>query len=168
MDIISHGLWGSIAFGRKNKRSFWKAFLFGIAPDFLAFAPLFILIFSGIIERPPIPPVEPPDTSLIPQFVYQIYNVTHSLIIFVAVFGLLWLILRRPVWELGAWGLHILLDIPTHSYKFFPTPFLWPISDFKVNGAGWAEPYVFFPNVILLLILYLWFYFIRPRIKAAK
>ena len=56
MDIISHGLWGSITFGRKNKKSFWTAFLFGLAPDFLAFAPLFILIFLGIVDRPPISP----------------------------------------------------------------------------------------------------------------
>ena len=32
MDIVSHGLWGALAFGRKNRRSFWLAFGIGLAP----------------------------------------------------------------------------------------------------------------------------------------
>ncbi len=47
MDIVSHGLWGGAAFGRKNKKSFWVAFLFGVLPDLLAFGPFFIGIQSG-------------------------------------------------------------------------------------------------------------------------
>ena len=168
MDIISHGLWGSIAFGRKNKKSFRTAFLFGLAPDFLAFAPLFILIFLGIVDRPSIPPMEPPDTSLIPSFVYGVYNVTHSLFVFAAAFLFLWIILRKPMWEICAWGLHILLDIPTHSYQFFPTPFLWPISDFRFDGIGWSDPYIFFPNIVVLLILYVWFYLIKRNNGVAN
>ncbi|MDP3740794.1 MAG: hypothetical protein Q8R08_00520 [bacterium] len=168
MDIISHGLWGSIAFGRKNKKSFWTAFLFGIAPDFLAFAPLFTLIFLGIYERPPISLVEPPDVSLIPLFVYGVYNITHSLFVFAAAFLIIWLIRRRPLWEIYAWGLHIILDIPTHSYQFFPTPFLWPISDFRIDGIGWASPLIFFPNIAILIILYIWFYLIKRISGVAK
>ena len=162
MDIASHGLWGGIAFGRKNKKSFWAAFLFGILPDFLAFGPFFIGTFFGFYKWPRFGP-EPPDPSLIPSFVGQVYNITHSLIIFAAVFLIIWLILKRPVYEMLAWGLHILVDIPTHSYRFFPTPFLWPISDLKVDGVGWGHPYIFFPNIALLILLYLWFFVIKKR-----
>lgn len=35
MDIVSHGLWGAIAFGRRTRSSFWLSFVFGIAPDFV-------------------------------------------------------------------------------------------------------------------------------------
>ena len=33
MDIISHGLWGAFAFGRRNRTSFSLAFAIGMAPD---------------------------------------------------------------------------------------------------------------------------------------
>jgi hypothetical protein len=36
MDVISHGLWGGVAFGRKNKKYFWWSFGFGIMPDLLS------------------------------------------------------------------------------------------------------------------------------------
>jgi len=58
-----------------------------------------------------------------------------------------------------AWALHIIIDIPTHSYELFPTPFLWPISDFKINGIPWDNSIILIPDIILLIILYtFWFY----------
>jgi CRISPR-associated DxTHG motif protein len=79
------------------------------------------------------------------------------------VFTLLWVIFRKPIWESLAWGLHILLDIFTHSFRFFPTPFLWPISDFKVNGWHWGRPEIVIPNIFLLVLLYAWFLYRRWR-----
>lgn len=163
MDIVSHGLWGGAAFGRKNKKNFWTAFLFGILPDFLAFGPFFTGIFLGFYKWPGFGPEPPPDPSLVPSYIGQVYNITHSLIVFAVVFFLVWLIFKKPVYEMLAWGLHILFDIPTHSYQFFPTPFLWPISNFEVNGQSWATPYIFFPNALLLIIFYLYFFVIKKR-----
>ena len=173
MDIISHGLWGSVAFGRKNRRAFWLAFFFGVMPDFVAFAPYFIGTWLGVISIPGLPrapgiPSEPPDPALIPAFVFQTYNVSHSLVVFAAVFMLLWLLFHRPVWEISSWGLHILFDIPFHTSQFFPTPFLWPLSGLHVSGISWAEPVVFFPNVVLLAGLYLWFFAVRPRLRRGR
>ncbi|MBX4215571.1 hypothetical protein KW797_01335 [Candidatus Parcubacteria bacterium] len=162
MDIISHGLWGSIAFGRKNRRSFWLAFVCGILPDFLAFAPYTIGMLLGMVPRP-MAFGEPPNPEAFPSYIYQVYNMSHSLVIFALVFLALWLLFRRPIWEFSAWGLHILVDIPTHSTRFFPTPFLWPVSDLHVNGHSWGDPIIFIPNVLLLFGLYLWFYWIKPR-----
>lgn len=163
MDIVSHGLWGSLAFGRRNRRSFWLAFFSGIGPDLLSFGPFFALAFLGLAERPAFSS-EPPDPALIPAYVHQLYQVTHSLIIFLALFSILWLMLRRLPWEFSAWGLHILVDIPTHSYRFFPTPFLWPVSNFTFNGWHWGSPWIFFPNAAALAILYLWLFMRRRRI----
>jgi len=166
MDIFSHGLWGGIALGRRNKKSFIKAFVFGVAPDLLSFGFFFVLMLLGISQRPDFS-VEPPSADLIPGYVHILYNITHSLIVFMLLFGVLFLVFRKPVWEFLAWGLHILIDIPTHSYEFFPTPFLWPVSDFTVDGRGWAAPEIFFPNVVLLLALYAWFFISkRKRIRA--
>ena len=166
MDVISHGLWGSLAFGRSRKKSFWLAFLFGILPDVLSFGLFFVTRFFGIGNEVHFGP-EPPGPRFIPQYVHSLYTITHSAIIFLIVFGAVWIILRKPLWELGAWGLHILFDIPTHSYRFFPTPFLWPISSFTINGVGWAHPFIFFPNIILLAAFYLLFFMTKRRSRKA-
>ena len=163
MDIISHGLWGSVAFGRKNRKSFLLAFLFGVMPDLLSFGIFFVLTLFGVFQRPDFGGLEPPTNEMIPHFVHSLYNITHSLVVFVVLFALLWLIFKRPILEFGAWGLHILVDIPTHSSAFFPTPFLWPLSDFMVDGKNWSSPYIFIPNVVLLFVLYLWFFVLKKK-----
>lgn len=159
MDIISHGLWGGIAVGRKNKKSFWLAFLFGVAPDLFSFGIFFLARLAGFYGE--VHWGGRPDADIVPSFVSCLYNFTHSLVIFAAVFFLLWLLNRRPIWEVCAWGLHIVLDIFTHSYSFFPTPFLWPVSDLKFDGRSWGDPIIFIPNISLLLILYVGFFVYR-------
>jgi hypothetical protein len=164
MDVLSHGLWGGISFGRKNKKSFWLSFFIGIAPDLFSFGIFFIIaLFSGIsLEFKG----EPPNSSLIPGYVGHLYNLTHSLIIFVLIFFSFRIFLKRWVTELLAWPLHILLDIFSHSYQFYPTPFLWPISDYKIDAVSWADPRIFLPNVILLAVLYaMWFITKKYKIK---
>jgi hypothetical protein len=46
---------------------------------------------------------------------------------------------RWPPKEVTAWALHILIDIPTHSRRRWGPQFLWPLSDFAVDGISWAE-----------------------------
>ncbi|HEX9371180.1 MAG TPA: hypothetical protein VF897_09245 [Roseiflexaceae bacterium] len=46
---------------------------------------------------------------------------------------------RWPREELTAWGLHILIDIPTHSRRRWGPQFVWPLSDVAVDGVSWAE-----------------------------
>ena len=167
MDVFSHGLWGGVAFGRKNRRSFITACAFGVAPDLLSFGVLFVLMVFGFTTLPDFS-LEPPDPTSIPQYVHALYNVTHSLVVFMGIFGLLWLYVKRPVWESLAWMLHVLVDIPTHSYDFFPTPFLWPVSGLMVDGVPWSSPWIFIPNVILLAGAYLWFFVIRSRVSRLQ
>ncbi|MFA6973417.1 MAG: hypothetical protein WC238_01580 [Parcubacteria group bacterium] len=162
MDIISHGLWGSGVFGRKDRKSFWLTFFFGVAPDLFSFGILFVANLLGILERPDFSHGTPSPAS-VPQFVHVLYNYTHSLVIFLAVFLLVWFIRKKPFWLMGAWALHILIDIPSHSSAFFPTPFLWPVSNFHVNGISWGNPVVYVPNLILLAILYLWFFIAKRK-----
>lgn len=165
MDIISHGLWGSLAFGREYRKSFWLAFFFGIAPDILSFGIYMAASFLGLATHPDWSSGRHPDPSQIPLYVHSLYNLTHSFVVFLTVFGLVWLFRKKPLYVLSAWGLHILMDIPTHSYIFFPTPFLWPLSDFRISGISWSDPIIFIPNAVLLAALYLWFFVIRrhPR-----
>lgn len=165
MDIFSHGLWGDLAVGRKSKNDFWTAFAIGMLPDLITFGLPFLSRLSGFSQEQQHSSGHM-DMSSIPDYVFQLYNITHSLIIFAAVFAAVWIFRKKPQWLLGAWGLHILVDIPTHDASFFPTPFLWPISDFKISGINWGDPIIFFPNLILLAIAYsfwAYFYFKRKR-----
>lgn len=160
MDIFSHGLYGGVAFGRLSKRDYITAFLFGIAPDLSAFGIFFItsLISRGAIGKP--------NLETIPSYIFSIYDFSHSLVVFVVFFAFLWFLGYKHFAKLTlAWPLHILVDIPTHDSTFFPTPFLWPISDFSVDGISWGHPMIFIPNVILLLGLYGYWYIKRRKIR---
>src|SRR6185436_4595384 len=125
MDTLAHGLWGGAVFGQKKREWKW-AFVLGMAPDLLSFGPFFLTRFGDIASRWAHRTFEPPDPHIIPAYVYHAYNVTHSLVMWALLFGLVWAWKRRVYWPLAAWALHILCDIPTHSTRFFPTPFLWP------------------------------------------
>ena len=167
MDILSHGLWGSAVVGRKGKKSFWLAFFFGVAPDLFSFGIFTASVWLGF-ESGPEWQHGPPDPSQIPSYVYSLYNVTHSLFVFLLIFGIVFAFRKKPMWEMSAWGFHVLLDIFTHSERFFPTPFLWPISDFHVNGQSWGTWWIFLPNVALLALVYAyWGWKIRKHAHAS-
>lgn len=146
---------------------FWWAFFFGMMPDILVFGPSFIGRFISMLSHGG-SFFGRPDFASIPQYVYQGYNITHSIVIFAIVFGLVWFIRRKPPLVILGWPLHIITDLFTHSTEFFPTPIFWPISDFHVNGIPWSTPYIFIPNVILLIILYTYFFVIRPRFRKTE
>ena len=159
MDILSHGLWGGVIWGRKNKRSFWLSFFFGITPDFFSFGIFFIVrMFSfGGFGRP--------EEVNIPSFVHHLYNITHSFVIFALVFAIVWLILKRPVWEMSAWAFHIFLDIFTHSTDFFPTPYAWPFHHQFINSISWGTPSIFFTNIFFLTLIYAVYWYRKKRYK---
>lgn len=160
MDIVSHGLYGGVAFGRMSRRDYLTAFFFGIAPDLSAFGTFFItsLITSGGVGRPGL------DT--IPSYVFSIYSVSHSLVVYAVSFSLSWFLGKKHFAKLTlAWPLHVLVDIPTHDASFFPTPFLWPISDFHIDGTSWGQPMIFIPNVVLLVCLHGYWYWQRRKTR---
>ena len=70
-----------------------------------------------------------------------LYPAGHSLIVFLLVFGVATVLARRIVFEMLGWLLHILIDIPTHSFSYYATRFLWPLSDYRVDGIPWWTPW---------------------------
>ncbi len=96
MDILSHGLWGALAFGRRSRHSFWLAFAIGLAPDLCSFGILWIAAMLGLSPKPDFSHGTPPESS-IPSYLHQLYEVTHSLLVCLAVFALLWLLIKQPV-----------------------------------------------------------------------
>lgn len=156
MDTLSHGLWGGVVFGRRH---FWWAFLFGMGPDLLSFGPFFVMrALAGFPAYPMEPGMRAPALSFLPAFVPFLYNITHSLIIWLLLFSMIWIVRKKPFWIFGAWALHILLDIPTHTTRYFPTPFLWPFPTPFVDGIPWSRPWFFYTNLSALLIgvIYHW------------
>ncbi len=157
MDILSHALWGGVAFGRAKKRDFWAAFTLGAAPDLLAFTVPSAARLVSYMSGNGLTEGFRHNMADFPQYVFTLYSIGHSLVIFTAVFVGVWLLRKKPYIPLLAWGFHVFLDIFTHSIDFFPTPFLWPFSDYRFNGLSWGHPIIFIPNVLLLALAYgLW------------
>lgn len=169
MDILAHGLWvGAVykAINKKNKRPLSVKFaaFWGVFPDLFAFTIGFVWLFGNLLfgdtnladlPRPDSVEPAPRDTLPIFRLTPLLYSLSHSAIIFFIVFGIVYFVFRRPVWELGGWFIHIILDIPTHSYQFYPTPFLWPLSDWKFNGFSWGTLWFLIPNYIGIIGAYL-------------
>ncbi|MEK7507610.1 MAG: hypothetical protein AAB602_00815, partial [Patescibacteria group bacterium] len=130
----------------------WILILFGLA--------------TGAIHPSAIPgpdSVEPPPPGGFPSSIFNLasslYNISHSAIVFGIVFLTVWAIRKKIMWELGGWLIHILIDIPTHSYAFFPTPALWPLSEWKfMHGISWNTGWFMAVNYSLLVVTYLSLY----------
>jgi hypothetical protein len=162
MDVFSHALWGYAALHRDAGLRRWGA-LAGAMPDLLWFVPSTIervaargwsAIATGSdrhIWRADGPPL-PPDL-VAAYFKYYIY--THSLIVLGAITAAVLLSRwRRWAWLAVPYGLHILMDIPTHE-RYQTRPF-YPLSSWQFDGLAWADPRVFWPNAVALAIVYAW------------
>lgn len=178
MDILAHTLWTAAAAKTVNFRLQkkvnvrWSAF-WGVFPDLFAFTlPFTWLIWQRLFGNPdlarfPRPEHTEPVIPTPPVFnlASTLYNYSHSLIIFAVVFAVIWGLRRRPVWELLGWLLHILIDIPSHTTAFYPTPLFWPISNFRTSGVSWADPKFMVINYSALIVTYLIFFLVKRRKK---
>jgi len=167
MDIFAHAFWavtaGKIAVV-KNRKSLnsWLMAWWGIFPDLFAFTIPFVwliykLTFGGeSLSDLPRPDEMSPATEQV--WVFQLasflYNISHSLIVFVLAFAITFYVLKKPRWEIISWLIHIIIDIPTHSYQFYPTPFLWPVSSWKFDGVSWDRPWFMAVNFLAIVITY--------------
>ncbi len=197
MDIVSHGLWGALLAKAVNVRLRRKkvggearkldpllAGFWGFAPDLVAFTPIFLLFGGGMLSghlepenfpRPTQAEAAGANVSGIFWLTHAIYSVTHSAVVFVAIFFGVWafrkFVLKRRypfMWELTPWALHLLMDLPTHSYRFYPTPILWPISEWRFDGIPWSTPWIFAANYIALALGFYLMHRRRRRVEAME
>ena len=161
MDVVAHGLWGGTLFYARGRKKFLAAVLIGVAPDLLAFGTFFVTHPEWLTLRLAGKLSGPPPLALLPPYVFYAYNLTHSLVVWAIAFFVLWGLMKKPPWLLGAWLLHILCDIPTHASSYFPTPFLWPFPTPFVNGIPWSTPWFMAVNYATVFAAYcaLFFYF---------
>lgn len=155
MDIISHALLTNLVFKDAPTSQRLLATAFGILPDVVSFGALYNLTFLRKVlffKKPP--------HSIFPAYVMRLYNIFHSVIVWLAVFLILiacdlhWLAIA-----VCGWGFHILIDIFTHSKKSFPTPIFWPISNFHFPGVSWSNKWFVIISYAVIVALYLIFYF---------
>ena len=86
---------------------------------------------------------------------HYLYQYSHSLVIWAFVFILVWVISKRPRYELFGWALHILIDIPSHALSFYPTPFLFPLSSYRFPyGVQWSNQWYMMINYTALLFVW--------------
>lgn len=183
MDIISHGLWPAALSHWLNMKKGYalkpgQTAFWGMFPDLLAFTiPFLWLGWSLATDAIDLSDMRhshsaegtSADWGVIGKLTALLYQIGHSGVIFLAVFLLLWFVRSvifkqgKPYLELGAWGIHILMDIPTHRLNFYPTPFLWPISDVQVDGISWGTPWFMGINVFLLIAVYGYIFYKRKR-----
>jgi membrane-bound metal-dependent hydrolase YbcI (DUF457 family) len=186
MDVLAHTLWTNAVFHLKYKnqrRLRYLAAFFGVAPDLVGFAPIFIYIFYHAIA---VGHFTNPMTDAFlsnhwtARFASEAYNYTHSLVIFVATFGLV-LIIGNIVkkiqsqenyrfwffWPMLGWALHILIDIPSHK-GFYETPFLFPLSNARFDhGVPWAHPVYMAINYSLLILVYIGLFYFQQQKKVS-
>jgi len=175
MDILAHTLWTNAAAREANAvaaakgKKFhisagWAAF-WGIFPDLFAFSIPFTFRFYNLIlgnetssfffsSRSAVD-IEGMTASRGFSLAHTLYQYSHSLVIWAVVFIIIWMIFKRPRYELLGWALHILIDIPSHTLSFFPTPFLFPISDYNFPyGLQWSNYWFMIINYGALLLVW--------------
>lgn len=150
MEIVAHGLWtaaAAIAVKRKTHiplRTGWTVW-WGVFPDVFAFGPRIAAGLFLWLAGAPDPHV---------RIGLPLYPMAHSLLVFLLVFGVVSLAARRVVWEMLGWLLHIAIDVPTHSLRYYATRFLWPVSDFRIDGIPWWTPWLWIATYVALAVVY--------------
>jgi len=186
MDTLSHGLWAAAAYKginlkAKKKLNIWWAAFWGVFPDFFSFVPLFFWIFwsrliegNNVMQGPEFAEPAVHDSLFIMKLTNALYNLSHSLFVFfiiiIAIIAIRKFIQKKSYiipWVMGGWLIHILIDIPTHSYKFYPTPFLWPISGYKFDGYAWGNATFMVVNYSLLFLVYFIFFLLKKKFKKS-
>lgn len=155
MDMLSHALLTNLIFKEAPVEQRVWATIFSVLPDLLSFISLvFTDFFKKMLffKRPP--------ASLYPPYIFKLYRIFHSLVIWAAVFLLL-LLFKLEWWAIAfyGWGLHILIDIFTHSKRAFPTEIFWPFSNYSFSGISWSSKWFVTINYAAILVLYIIFYF---------
>lgn len=160
MDILAHTLWTAGAALPLRRRfriplSLGWAVFWGVFPDIFSFAiPAAVRIWWYLSGTTASLLPDPKGTQHF-RFVWPLYYASHSLLVFGTAFGIAWLFARRPIFEMMAWCLHILIDIATHQ-GIFALHFLWPLSSYGLSGIRWENRWFLAANYSALFLWYSW------------
>ena len=132
MDLLTHTL-----LTRKLISKRLPVVMAGIGPDIPWYFtyPVWVIIQGKTREA--LTTGEWPDP---PGWIKTLHHASHSFPVALAMASAVRIVVGQwPLKALAAWTLHIVVDIPTHSCRFWGPRFLWPISNVSVEGVPWAE-----------------------------
>ena len=148
MDTFAHAFWSFIIFYQSEY--VWLAVLFGVLPDLLSWTMFMFYPKKKEFNW------KNPNFDLVPRWVFTLYGITHSLFVMGAVFLTVFLIFKTIPIYLFAWTIHVLIDIPTHTKDFLPTPFLWPVSKYAFPGISWGTKKFMIANYSLIILSFIY------------
>jgi hypothetical protein len=171
MDIFAHALWtGAVGLSVRHRirrpiSLGWLVF-WGVFPDVFSFVIPAIVRISWYATG--VTPHLLPDAKSPPHFqwVWHLYYASHSMATFAVVFGVMWLLKKRPPLVLLGWLFHILIDIPMHQ-GMFALHFLWPLSSFAISGVRWENRWFMMANYGALLLVFSWMW-IKKRYREIR
>ena len=147
-DTFSHFLHGYFIYGIEGG-------LYSILPDLLSFGRLFLKNLpnklTAIKEGKVKDILKKPDINLLDETDYLLYNLFHSLIVW---FFISYFIKKK---KFNAVFLAIIIDIFLHDKSYLPTPFLYPISNFKFDGIPWNSKRGWIISLSITFIIYKYF-----------
>jgi len=155
MDLISHALINNLLFKELPLEQRWWVIAAGVLPDLLSTCGVWKLeFFKKLLFFKKIP------SSFFPPYVFVVYNIMHSAVIWTVIFVSLWLLGYRTVAVIwSGWGVHIGLDFFTHNAKSsLPTKIFWPLSHWHYHGFSWSSAKFLLVEYIILAALYLIFF----------
>ena len=164
MDIFAHALWGNLEYRlipqtRDHPHIIGWGIFFSIFPDLFTFTYPFLWLnyHKFVTKKLKTWPKTSEEYEALPVagITHRLYDYSHSLVVWAVITGVTWVVIGSFPWVLLGWATHILIDIPTHEHGFFDTPFLWPLSSFKINGYRWDHKDIMAFNITALVIVYM-------------
>ena len=132
MDPVSH-----LLVTRKLVGDSPRAMLFGLGPDaaFYLTYPIWVILRGDAGEA-----LRSNQWPEPPRWILNLHRASHSLPVALLLAAISHVRTGRwPTRELGSWGLHVLLDVPTHERDpWGPRP-LWPFWNWVFDGISWAK-----------------------------
>ena len=168
MDIVAHALWAGIGTSiYRDRRQLSRGqvatvIVATILPDVFHALPVAAwaltqgnpeALYAYAVATPG---TEPRLPCWLDAVSHHIHCASHSML----VAGVISAILPRyyPLaWvPLSGWWLHIVIDAPTHTADFYPSPVLYPLTYAGLDGVAWNTPAFQWANYVSLLVAYLW------------
>lgn len=181
MDIAAHALWVGIALAATHRRRRIAkrvvAITVGMAvlPDLVHLIPMLMWSLFGdgslaqfwhyAVTLPGQEPNVPPTVTLL---THHLHCILHSAVIAGLVSPVIWWAMPQSHLPLLAWWSHILIDIPTHSADFFPSPVLYPITQRGFDGLAWNTPWFVVINYSALVVLAIWLLWVYHQDKRHR
>ena len=176
MDVISHSLWAGAAAevlrrrGTFARRDVAVATAFGAMPDVVALLPVSLWAsgstepWESMVAYVTATPGKEPDLAPWAQVAEHVLHCSAHSVVVLAVFALIaWRF--QPALRSAAlgWGLHLALDVPTHSESYYAVTLFYPFSEWHIDGIAWTTPAVLGLNWILLAATCATLWFTRER-----